>query len=137
MVVSITVSLFWNKSPNRAMCTTIVDETGSCRLLIMLGDGGARCWVTNVPSVLIRCYHRRYFRHHFLIIITYGSDRLLVSMKKEVSGTFPFTCLVTALPVFYRRGPNVRVQLSPPLHLVTKVYQLRRVSALSVSCQSS
>ena len=33
----------------------------------------------------------------------YGSGRLLLSIKKEVSGTFPSTCPVTALPVSYRR----------------------------------
>ena len=31
----------------------------------------------------------------------YGSGRLLLSIKKEVSGTFSFTCSITALPVSY------------------------------------
>ena len=31
----------------------------------------------------------------------YGSSRLLLSIKKEVSGTFSFNCPVTALPVSY------------------------------------
>ena len=35
--------------------------------------------------------------------------------KKEVSGTFPFTCPVTALPVFYRRRWTLC-----SLHLVTR-----------------
>ena len=33
----------------------------------------------------------------------YGSGKLHLSIKKEASGTFPLACLVTALPVSYRR----------------------------------
>ena len=48
----------------------------------------------------------------------YGSGRLLLSIKKEVSGTFPFTCPVTVLRVSYRRRLNLCIALSssPPGH---------------------
>ena len=56
------------------MYLTIVDETGSCRLLIMLGDElgdglGARCWVTIFSHRIDRMLLQEIFRHHFLIII--------------------------------------------------------------------
>ena len=53
------------------MYLTIVDEIGSCRSLVMLGDGPG-CKVLSdkfFSSVLTRYYYRKYFRHHFLIII--------------------------------------------------------------------
>ena len=48
----------------------------------------------------------------------YGSGRLLLSIKKEVSGTFSFTCPVTALPVSYCRCLTLCTALftSPPGH---------------------
>ena len=56
------------------MYLTIVGETGSCRLLIMLGDGlgdglGARSWVTIFSQRIDRMLLQDIFRHHFLIII--------------------------------------------------------------------
>ena len=52
------------------------------------------------------------------IFKTYGSGRLLLSIKKEVSGTFSFTCPVTALPVSYRSRLTLCTALStsPPGH---------------------
>jgi len=46
------------------------------------------------------------------------SGRLLLSIKKEVSGNFSFTCPVTALPVSYRRRLTLCTALStsPPGH---------------------
>ena len=86
----------------------------------------ARCWVTNLSlSILIWCYYRKYSRHHFEIIILImkrkenlpacGTPETHTLRKqaiveyfyvwflsvKEVSGTFPFTCPITALPVSY------------------------------------
>ena len=48
----------------------------------------------------------------------YSSGRLLLSIKKEVSGTFPFTCSVTVLPVSYCRRLTLCTALSasPPGH---------------------
>ena len=48
----------------------------------------------------------------------YGSGRLLLSITKEVSGTFSFTCPVTALPVSYCRCLTLCTALftSPPGH---------------------
>ena len=48
----------------------------------------------------------------------YGSGGLLLSIKKEVSGTFSFTWPVTALPVSYRRRLTLCTTLStsPPGH---------------------
>ena len=48
--------------------------------------------------------------HQASLIIMDGSDRLLLSMKKEVSGTF--TCPVTALPVSYQRRLTLCTALS-------------------------
>ena len=74
MVVWLIWSLSWNKSPKRTVCASLfhMDETGSCRLLIMLGDGRF-CKVQGVGwrivlSVLIRWYHKTIFRHHLLIM---------------------------------------------------------------------
>ena len=151
------------------MYLTTVDETGSCRLLIMIiinnaMNRGATCWLT------IICYYIKYFKHHFLLIILFcfcccffvflikeettgrwqarnthitqtGSCRIFKRMvpvdysyqlEKEVSGTFYFTCPVTALPVSYRRHLNLFTALSTSLP-----YQPRPVSVLSLSCQSS
>ena len=47
-----------------------------------------------------------------LTYLMYGSGRLLLSIKKEVSGTFSFTCPVTALPVCYRRRLTLCTVLS-------------------------
>ena len=44
--------------------------------------------------------------------LQYGSGRLLMSMKKEVTGTFLFTCSVKALPVSYFRRLNLCTPLS-------------------------
>ena len=124
MILWIILYLSLNKSHNRAMCSS-VDETGSCCLLIMLGDGckvlGDECFV----SVLIWCYHRRYFRHHFRrrrrrtyrpVARQKRTDVFkrmveLLSFKEEVSGTFPFPCAVNSLAVFLPFA-----QLSPPAH---------------------
>ena len=74
MVVWLIWSLSWNKSPKRTVCASLfhMDETGSCRLLIMLGDGRF-CKVQGVGwrivlSVLIRWYHKTILRHHLLIM---------------------------------------------------------------------
>ena len=61
-----------------------MDETGSCRLLIliiMLGDG-LRCKELDdkcFSNVLIRCYYRKYLRYHFLIIIMI----IIIIMKRR------------------------------------------------------
>ena len=96
-------------------------------------------------SVLIRCYYRKYFSHrnnnnekkrktyrpvagqkHTLtqtgsnlveyLNVWFGG--LLLSIKKEVSGTFSFTWPVTALPVSYLRRLTLCTTLStsPPGH---------------------
>ena len=93
-------------------------------------------------SVLIRCYYKKYFRHHnnnngkkrktyrpvagqkhshkqvVLRIFKRMVPSKLLSVKKEVSGTFSFTCQVTALPVSYRRRVALCTALStsPPAH---------------------
>ena len=108
-------------------------------------DRGARCWVTIFcqrinPMLLQEIFQtpfsnnnnnekkRKIYRSvarqkHTLRkqvvlsrIFKHGAGRLLLSTKKEVSGTFSFTCPVTALPVSYRRRLTLCTALStsPP-----------------------
>ena len=54
----------------------------------MLGDGPRPCkgfWDKKKFSVLIRCYSRKYFRHHFLIIIM--KRKAVKTYRRRAGGT--------------------------------------------------
>ena len=101
-------------------------RTGRCSLLIMIGHG-LMCKVSGdefFPGVLIRCYYRKCFRHHFFsasfltlrkrvaVEYLYVSSRQTTMNEKGSIRKFPFACPVTALPVSYRRCLNSSTALS-------------------------
>ena len=139
-VVWIILYLSLNKSPNRAACTRSLfqeKDTGSCRLLIMLGDG-LRCKV--VGDDIFSAYWlllQDIFRHHFLSIFvlfcfdkseTYRPETHIVRKQAVVEysnvwfrWTTPFnekgsirnfSFHVPALPVSCRRRLNLCTALS-------------------------
>ena len=75
------------------------------------------------PRVLIRCYYRKSFRHHFsssfltlrkqvVVEYLYVSSRQTTMNGKGSIRKFLFTCPVTALPLSYRRRLNLCTALS-------------------------
>ena len=149
------VSFFESISLSCNVYLITVDEA-SCCLLIMLGDG-LRCKLLGDDfflSVWIRCYYRKYFRGHFLIIIKRKGKKNLpgggiqevlkylnvwfrqttpINQKRSIRN-LPFYLSSNSFPSLLSQRSNF---VHSSLHLVTQVYQPRPVSALSVSCQSS
>ena len=74
------------------------------------------CWHIRNTNVM-QTGSSRIFKCMVPVDYSYQSIGILLSIKTEVSGTFPFTCPVTALPVFYCRCLTLPcAQLSPSGH---------------------
>ena len=116
--------------------------------------------------ILVPCYHRKYFRPHFLIIIRIikrnekilpaGGTLQTHTLHKQVVVKYLNLWFWQTIPINQNRSiRNLSFCLSSnsfasflilsqmsnlvqsSLHLVTQVYQPRPVSVLSVSCQLS